>query len=152
MSSLTIRKATKDDLDLLMASRKEALKAMFGEIPEADLDYMMAHTLEYYKNNVDHVTYFVFDGDTFAACGSICFYQVMPSLHNPTGNKAYIINMYTHHDYRRRGLSNQLLDRLVQEAKERNIKEVHLDATSMGKPVYAKYGFIPSESEMHLPI
>ncbi len=152
MNSFTIRKATEADLDLCLAARKAALRAIFGEISDAALEDVMANTSNYYKNNADHVTYFAFDEDKLAACGSICFYQIMPSFQNPTGKKAFIINMYTHPDYRRQGLSLQLLDTLVHEAKERNISSIHLDATLMGKPVYAKYGFVPSESEMHLPL
>ena len=37
----------------------------------------------------------------------------MPAYHNPSGEKAYIMNMYTHPEYWRRGIARKLLDLLV---------------------------------------
>lgn len=39
--------------------------------------------------------------------GGISFYQVMPTYHNASGTKAYIMNMYTNPDYRRKRKRNQ---------------------------------------------
>ena len=53
--------------------------------------------------------------------------------------KAYIMNMYTVPEYRRRGIAYQTLDKLVKEAKERGISAISLEATDMGRPLYEKY-------------
>lgn len=37
--------------------------------------------------------------------GGISFYQVMPTYHNISGKKAYIMNVYTQPDYRRKGIA-----------------------------------------------
>ena len=60
------------------------------------------------------------------------------------------MNMYTHPDYRRRGIAYQVLDLLVGEARKRGIDAVSLEATDMGRPLYEKYGFVPMEHEMEL--
>ena len=49
------------------------------------------------------------------------FYQVMPTYHNPTGKKAYIMNMYTAPEYRRQGIAIHTLDMLVKDAKEQGV-------------------------------
>lgn len=44
------------------------------------------------------------------------------------------------------------LDLLVQEAKQRGIKKISLEATKIGRPLYEKYGFIPIKDEMVYPL
>lgn len=76
----------------------------------------------------------------------------MPTFYNPTGKKAYIMNMYTKPEYRRRGIAFHTLDLLVAEAKSRGITAISLEATDMGKPLYEKLGFIKMNDEMELSI
>lgn len=75
----------------------------------------------------------------------------MPTYHNPSGRKAYIMNMYTRPEYRRRGIAYHTLDLLVKEIRRRGILSISLEATDMGRPLYEKYGFLPMEHEMELP-
>ena len=74
----------------------------------------------------------------------------MPTYHNQSGNKAYIMNMYTAPEFRRRGIAYTTLDLLVEEAKNRRIQAISLEATAMGRPLYEKYGFVKMNDEMEL--
>jgi GNAT superfamily N-acetyltransferase len=74
----------------------------------------------------------------------------MPTYHNPTGYKAYIMNMYTVPEYRRKGVAYKTLDLLVSDAKDRGINAISLEATDMGRPLYEKYGFVKMDDEMEL--
>ncbi len=78
------------------------------------------------------------------------FYQVMPTYHNPSGKKAYIMNMYTAPEYRRQGIAFRMLDVLIEEARKKGISQIALEATEMGRPLYEKYGFVPMKDEMEL--
>lgn len=93
----------------------------------------------------------IFDESTFVGAGGISYFQVMPTYHNPTGRKAYIMNMYTKPEYRRKGIAFKTLDLLVKDAMERGITAISLEATTMGRPLYEKYGFISMNDEMELP-
>jgi ribosomal protein S18 acetylase RimI-like enzyme len=75
----------------------------------------------------------------------------MPTCMNPSGKKAYIMNMYTEPDYRRRGIAWKTLDLIVNEARSRGVVFITLEATKMGRPLYEKYGFITMDDEMILP-
>ena len=75
----------------------------------------------------------------------------MPTYHNPSGNKAYIMNMYTNPEYRRQGIAFETLRLLVEDAKSRGVNAISLEATDMGRPLYEKYGFIKMNDEMELP-
>ena len=66
------------------------------------------------------------------------FYQVMSTYHNPTGKKAYIMNMYTAPEYRRQGIAINTLDLLVKDAKEQGVLQIALEATYMGRPLYER--------------
>lgn len=74
----------------------------------------------------------------------------MPTYHNPTGKKAYIMNMYTAPEYRRQGIAFHILDLLVNAAKKQGVSQIALEATDMGRPLYEKYGFVRMQDEMEL--
>ncbi len=82
--------------------------------------------------------------------GGVSFYQVMPTYHNHSGKKAYIMNMYTAPEYRRQGIALHTLDLLVKDAKKQGVSQIALEATDMGRPLYEKYGFVKMEGEMEL--
>ncbi len=72
----------------------------------------------------------------------------MPTYHNPTGKKAYIMNMYTAPEYRRQGIAISTLDLLVKDVRKQGVSQIALEATEMGRPLYEKYGFVKMEDEM----
>ena len=101
---------------------------------EVDLSEVRKQSYHYYQKALcdgTHVAYLIFDEHRFAGAGGVSFFQVMPTYHNPSGKKAYIMNMYTSPEYRRKGDC--------------------LEATTLGRPLYEKYGFINMNNEMELP-
>ena len=86
----------------------------------------------------------------FALLNGASFYQVMPTYHNPTGKKAYIIYIYTSPEYRKQGIAINTLDLLVKDAKEQGVLQIALEASDMGRPLYERYGFVKLEDEMEL--
>ena len=98
-----------------------------------------------------HIAYLVFDENRFVGAGGVSFFQVMPTYHNPSGNKAYIMNMYTNPEYRRLGIAYKTLDMLIRDTKSKGITAISLEATDMGRPLYEKYGFVKMNDEMELP-
>lgn len=153
--TIVYRRATSADLDLLVDTRLTVLRAANGLEADADLGEVAAETRDYYRLALDsgaHVAYLALDGDRFVGAGGVSFYLVMPTCHNPTGRKAYIMNMYTAPDHRRRGIALHMLDLLVSEAKRRGVPFISLEATAAGRPLYAKYGFRAQADEMWLPM
>lgn len=151
---LTFRKATIDDINLLTKTRIEVLRAANRLPDDTDMDDVEKQSRAYYEKafrDGTHTAYLVFDRDRWVGAGGISYYQVMPTYHNPSGNKAYIMNMYTHPEYRRRGIASRMLDLLVEDARSKQITFISLEATVMGRPLYEKYGFVPMSDEMILP-
>lgn len=152
--TLSYEKATIDDLEILVKTRIEVLRAANKLGDSVDMTEVKEQSRDYYKNalsDVTHIAYLVFDEKVFVGAGGISFFRVMPTFHNPSGSKAYIMNMYTNPDYRRKGIAYKTLDLLVSAAKEKGISSISLEATAMGRPLYVKYGFIKMNDEMELP-
>lgn len=151
--NLQYKKAAIADIDVLTETRVEVLRAANQLSEQADMTEVRERSYQYYKKAIvdgTHVAYLVFENDHFVGAGGISFYQVMPTYHNPSGRKAYIMNMYTAYGYRRRGIAYHTLDLLVQEAKDRGITAISLEATQMGRPLYEKYGFVSMKDEMEI--
>ena len=150
---MEFRVATLNDLDLLTTSRIEVLKAANKLDASTDMANVEKESYNYYKKALEDNTHYailVMEDDKFIGAGGVSFYSVMPTYHNPSGKKAYIMNMYTAPDYRRQGIAYKTLDMLVKVSKERGINQISLEATEMGRPLYEKYGFVKMESEMEL--
>ena len=99
---------------------------------------------------VDNFSWLV-NGNCCIGTDGVSFFQVMPTYHNPSGKKAYIMNMYTNPKYRRKGIAYKTLDMLIKDSKSKGIFSISLEATDMGRPLYEKYGFIKMNNEMELP-
>lgn len=151
---LDYHKATLEDLDLLVRTRIQVLLAA-NQLPEdTDMTAVETASRDYYRAALadgSHAAWLVFDGDTWIGAGGVSFYRVMPTYHNPSGWKAYLMNIYTHPHYRRRGVARHMVDLLVGEARERGVTAISLEATAMGMPLYESYGFVHMPMEMELP-
>jgi len=157
--SFTYKRATIEDIDMLTKTRIEVLRAANRLSDDADMSEVEKQSRIYYEKalcNNTHIAYLVFDSigneNCFVGAGGVSYFQVMPTYHNPSGNKAYIMNMYTKPEYRRKGIALKTLNLLVEDAKSRGITAISLEATDMGRPLYEKYGFLKMKDEMELPI
>ncbi len=120
---------------------------------DEDMSVVEAESYAYYRRALEtgeHIAYLVYDNGKFIGAGGVSFYQVMPTCHNSTGKKAYIMNMYTAPEYRRQGIALYTLDLLVKKAKGQGVLQIALEATDMGRPLYERYGFVKMEDEMEL--
>ena len=151
---LTYKKATIEDIDLLTETRIKVLRAANQLSDKEDMKEVEKESYHYYQKALldgSHIAYLVFDENRFVGAGGVSFFQVMPTYHNPNGNKAYIMNMYTNPEYRRRGIAYKTLDMLIRDTKSKGITAISLEATEMGRPLYEKYGFVKMNDEMELP-
>ncbi len=151
---VTYKRASLEDLELLTETRITVLRAANKLDDTVDMSVVKEQSRDYYRDSLadeSHIAYLVYDGETFAGSGGISFFRVMPTFHNPDGRKAYIMNMYTRPEYRRKGIGRQTLGLLVAAAREKGITAISLEATDMGRPLYEKFGFVCMEHEMELP-
>lgn len=147
------RRATIEDIDELVRTRIIVLRAANKLSDNADMSMVEQESDTYYRRALEsgeHIAWLVYDNETFIGAGGVSFYQVMPTYHNPSGKKAYIMNMYTAPEYRRQGIAFHTLDLLVKDARKQGVSQIALKATDMGRPLYEKYGFVKMEDEMEI--
>ena len=151
---LIYKRATLEDINTLVETRIEVLRAANKLCADTDMGEVERQSYLYYQKALSdgsHIAYLVFDESGCIGTGGVSFFQVMPTYHNPSGKKAYIMNMYTNPKYRRKGIAYKTLDMLIKEIKRKGISSISLEATDMGRPLYEKYGFVKMNSEMELP-
>lgn len=144
------KRATMEDIDELVRTRIIVLRAANKLSDDEDMSVVEEESKAYYRRALEtgeHIAYLVYDNGAFVGAGGVSFYQVMPTYHNPTGKKAYIMNMYTAPEYRRQGIAFHTLDLLINDAKKQGVLQIALEATDMGRPLYERYGFVKMEDK-----
>ncbi|WP_045234703.1 GNAT family N-acetyltransferase, partial [Deinococcus pimensis] len=63
--------------------------------------------------------------------------------------RAYVLNVFVEPGDRGRGLARTLMDHLLAEARARDVRVVALHASGLGRPLYERMGFTPT-NEMRL--
>lgn len=137
---MNVRLATLEDIPTLVELRKSQLIDE-GSIPTPNIDKELETFFLDMLTNQSLYQLLAADNDSIIASGAIVYYPFPPSFSNPSGERAYVTNIYTHPNYRRRGISQAILNLLIENAKSRNIKKIFLAASTLGKPVYEKVGF-----------
>ena len=144
-----IRKATIDDLNIIVKLRKQQLIDE-GSNPIIDIDY----DLETFFTNVitDESLYqlLAVENEEVIATGAIIYYPFPPSYINQSGERAYVTNIYTHPNFRGHGIAQQIISLLIKDAEARDIKKIFLAASPLGKPVYKKLGFEEAHEWMEI--
>ena len=143
------RIATEKDIDTLCELRKKQLIDE-GTTPDINIDEEL-HGFFQKKFKNDELVEWVLDddGEIVATC-AILFYEFPPSFTNKSGVKGYITNVYTKPELRGNGIATKMLGFLTEEAKKRGVKKLLLAASSMGRPVYKKFGFIEASEWLKL--
>ena len=84
------------------------------------------------------------------AASGLVFLQKPPSPENTSGKEAYIMNMFTLPKWRNKGIASKILVEILNFLEEEGITLISLHTTKIGRRVYEKIGFIPSDIEMKL--
>ncbi|MCI9080342.1 MAG: GNAT family N-acetyltransferase [Lachnospiraceae bacterium] len=150
---IKIRKAELADIDLLMKWRMRVLHEVFA-IP----DNQPTRELEqanriYYQSALKagtHIACFAYKENEIAGCGGICLYQEMPSPDNPSGQCAYLMNIYTCQEFRGHGVGEMIVRWLTGQAFQRNITKIYLETSKPGRTLYEKTGFTDMQDMMKL--
>ncbi len=87
------------------------------------------------------------DGVVVATGGANVFLR-LPTPKDSGGRDFYLLNMYTLPDYRGFGIAAAIVEAAKALAREQGANRIWLAATDAGRSVYAKAGFVPTESEM----
>lgn len=145
--SFAIRLATLDDVPTLVQHRRR----MFEDIGYSDtaaLDAMDAAFGPWVREHMargEYRTWFVTRGDGQIVAGAALWLMDWPpGPVDASCHRAVVYNVYTHPDYRKRGLARRLMSEVIGWCRERHLKAVGLHASDEGRPLYESFGFQPT--------
>jgi GNAT superfamily N-acetyltransferase len=147
------RKANEFDVEELVQLRKQQLlDENEDEIMENNIDNELK---KYFHENIGNnkfVAWLAIENNTIIATSGLCFYNLPPNFRNISGKVAYVTNMFTKKEFRKKGIATILLDKIINEAKVLDYKVLRLHTSKYGRRIYEKRGFVDSDGYMHLKI
>jgi len=89
-------------------------------------------------------------GKVIASSGLV-IHSIPPGPNNLIGKEGYIMSMYTHPEWRNKGVATKLMKCMFDFLRYQNIPIVSLHYTDIGKSVYESLGFtVSNEMKMKL--
>jgi GNAT superfamily N-acetyltransferase len=148
---LEFRRATLDDIDELVKNRiNMRVEREDKQCPMSLVDFG-ERTRSYFARHIldeSFIAWVAIDDEEIVATSGMCIYHVPPTYTNPSGNVAYLVNMYTVPQYRNQGIATKLLEHLMDEARNRGCNRITLNASKDGRPIYEERGFTDVAGDM----
>ena len=141
---IVYKKLSENELSRVVKMRIDQLTEEYTSegrtVPEGvDLETSL---LDFYKRNMDagtYVSWLAFDGDKIVGTSGMSFAEKPPYFTCPSGKVGILSSMYTDPDYSRLGIATNLLDRVVNEAKDYGCGTIYITASNMGVKLYEAY-------------
>ena len=135
------RKLTPSDLDTFIRMRITQLREE-GATEDIDLEPALKDYYNRHLSDGTFVSWLALDGEKIIGTSGMSFVEKPPYFSCPTGRIGLLSSMYTDPGYRRMGIAKELLDRVINEAREYGCGVVHITASDMGVKLYTAYGFV----------
>ena len=143
---LTYRKLTEADLDAFIRMRISQLTEEYAsegrEVPKnVDLE---AALKDYYNRHLadgTFVSWLALKGERIVGTSGMSFVEKPPYFSCPSGRLGLLSSMFTDPACRRMGIAQDLLNRVVGEARDYGCGAVWITASDMGVKLYTAYGF-----------
>lgn len=135
------KRLTDKDLSVFIDMRINQLRE---EGAKEDIDLKPA-LLDYYKRHMadgTFVSWLAFDENKIIGTSGMSFVEKPPYFGCPSGKIGLLSSMFTHPDYRRKGIAKELLSRVINDAKEYGCGTVQITASDMGVKLYTDFGFV----------
>lgn len=144
MSTITYHMATASDIQLLIDQRVAFLREYWGE-PDAAAETGLRKEMSLYLTRAlpagEYISWYALSDGAVAGIGGMAVVQRPGSFRVADGRCGYIMNMYTPAPYRRRGIAQEVLDRLVDSGRGMGLHFFELHATTDGEPLYIRNYF-----------
>lgn len=144
-----LRLASLDDLELLVQLRMSYLAETFDALNQ-ERSAELAQQLHTYCLRQLNQSFFAVIAFIEYKVAATAFLVVDERPGNPifmNGRIGTIMNVYTYPQYRQRGVATQVMEAILDIAKEQNLSRLDLKATHAGIPLYEKLGFNQTSDE-----
>jgi GNAT superfamily N-acetyltransferase len=151
MGEFTYLKATVDDLEALARLRwamQVERQVDHPSDPQTWETYLAAYR-DAFAEQISHGGFDAWlaeDNGQVVSCVVLLWWRTPPIYNQLVRRRGMVSSVYTLPEYRRMGISRQLMLMLIARAKELEIYRLVLWASAMGRPMYEGLGFEPSHS------
>ena len=149
----TVRRASADDIDALVAHRRGMFVDM-GYRDESALDSMAAQChgwLLSRMNSGEYLAWLAISPEGSIVAGAGLWLMDWPPHMIGSGRRGNVLNVYTAVEFRRRGLAGELLKAAMQWCRSNRIDVVVLHASPDGRRLYESMGFVAT-NEMRIQL
>lgn len=148
---MIVDKASEKQIDALVELRIAYLQEDLGTISGEDLHCLKEALPQYFGKhlNRDLFVYIAREAEEILACAFLLVVEKPMSPAFITGKTGTVLNVYTKPEHRKKGYAKQLLNALLEDAKEQELSVVELKATEDGYHLYKSVGFEDVVSKYH---
>ncbi|MCG8568615.1 MAG: GNAT family N-acetyltransferase [Spirochaetes bacterium] len=154
MIDVTIRRAMLSDIPDLVEHRLKFLLEYQPESLPAE-DYQQ-YLIEYYKDKLSSsqfVAFLAYAENQCVSSAGLLVESYPPKMNQKNRIQGTVFCVYTFPEWRRKGISKKVLERLIDYSRVMHIEKLKLYATKMGEPLYRMLGFLePEDLAMELKI
>jgi len=154
MNEYRIRPAMVQDLATVLHHRRRMFEDMGYKDP-LSLDAMLATSGPLIQRGLEEGKYrgwlVVAPGGGVVAGGGIIFLEFQSHPRDPRPQRAWVVNMFTEPEHRRRGLARLLMKTMLEWCRNAGMEFLYLHASDDGRPLYESLGFKPT-NEMRLAL
>lgn len=155
-SEVSFRRATEEDIDMLIDYRIIFLKDAYGD-PSPELESGLRISLrKYFSPALREGKYISWIADYRrkpVGFSGMVIREQPGNFEIPKGKTGYILNIFTLKEFRKNGIASKLMKKLIEEGQLLDLDRVELRATRDGEPVYRKMGFAePHDLPMELDL
>ena len=146
---MNIRKATIEDIDILIMLRLDYLLADRGNLTAEEETAIRLQLITYYSKHINN-DFIALLAEIDNKVVATAFLAISEKPANPafiTGKTGTLLNVFTYPEYRRMGLATKVLCQIIDEARQLDVSSIDLSATQDGKPLYEKLGFTEPKSK-----
>ncbi len=150
---INIIKANNSNIHIALKIRLEMLREVNNLSDNSAFSNDLIESILSYFSRQDQTTLLALnDEKEVIGCATICYINILPTFSHQSGKRAHLMNVYTNKDYRRQGIAQKIIGQLIDEAKQKGVTEISLDATESGMPLYESCGFVKNKDGMLLLI
>jgi GNAT superfamily N-acetyltransferase len=144
--NFAVRRAALADLDVIVRHRRRMFEDM-GHTNTNLLDLADGRAREWLRLRLENDTYlgwFAVVEDRIVSGVGLWLMDWIPGPRNVAGLKAYVLNVYTEPEFRRKGIAKQLMLALLDWCRAHGYPGAVLHASDDGRSLYELLGFKPT--------
>lgn len=145
---MNIRKATLEDIELLIRLRMDFLAEEFGGADPRQEEKIADRLGPYFETHLRDRSFIAMIAEAEGEAVSTAYMAISEMPAGPsfmTGRVGTVLNVLTCPQHRRKGIAARVLGKLIDEARLLDVSSVRLSATEAGRGLYQKLGFRDSK-------